>query len=146
MKESREMATDYFTDTEIRTAKKFCDEQNNIGQESGIEARFSFEVNDMAIHDPFNSECGRFTVDPVQEYGLECFEYFIEISHEIERKDKQMKRAFQKYGKDVCKRCYEMSEEGNGASTIGFEYDLTTQQADCAIYAYEYYLTTQEKK
>ena len=29
-----------------------------------------FEVKDMLIHDPFLSECGRFTVDPVAAYGI----------------------------------------------------------------------------
>ena len=43
-------------------------------------------MNDMAINDPFTSECGRFTVDPVQEYGIECLQYFIEKSQVDEHK------------------------------------------------------------
>ena len=31
---------------------------------------FGFEVNDMFIHDPSLSECGRFSVDPSETYGI----------------------------------------------------------------------------
>jgi len=41
--------------------------------------------------------------------------------------------AIAKYGKNVCIRAYELSEEGDGASAIAYEFDLTTRQADCAI-------------
>lgn len=31
---------------------------------------FALTINDMSIHDPFVSECGRFPVDPTEAYGL----------------------------------------------------------------------------
>lgn len=31
---------------------------------------FALTINDMAIHDPFVSDCGRFPVDPTEAYGL----------------------------------------------------------------------------
>lgn len=31
---------------------------------------FALTINDMAIHDAFQSECGRFPVDPTEAYGL----------------------------------------------------------------------------
>lgn len=43
------------------------------------------------------------------------------------------RRAITKYGKDVCLEAYRMNEKGEGARTIGFEFKLTTNQADAAI-------------
>ena len=43
------------------------------------------------------------------------------------------KDAIEKYGLDVCKEAYTLSNQGNGAGTIGFLLSLTTNQADCAI-------------
>ena len=31
---------------------------------------FAYETNDMVIYDPTVSECGRFSVDPLEYYGL----------------------------------------------------------------------------
>ena len=31
---------------------------------------FGLTINDVAIHDPFTSDCGRFPVDPTEAYGL----------------------------------------------------------------------------
>jgi len=44
-------------------------------------------------------------------------------------------RAIDRYTLDVCLECFAASEEGNGASTIGIEHGLTTNQADAAINA-----------
>jgi hypothetical protein len=41
--------------------------------------------------------------------------------------------AFNKYGITNCESAYLKSELGNGASTIGFELGLTTNQTDAAI-------------
>ena len=43
------------------------------------------------------------------------------------------KDAINKYGLDTCKEAYALSTKGNGASSIGWMLDLTTNQADCAI-------------
>jgi hypothetical protein len=46
------------------------------------------------------------------------------------------KRAIKKYGEQVCRDTYKSHKvEGNGASTIGFYWGLTTNQADAAINA-----------
>jgi hypothetical protein len=42
-------------------------------------------------------------------------------------------QAITKYGLDVCLQAYDLHKEGNGASTIGFYLNLTTNQADCVI-------------
>jgi hypothetical protein len=31
---------------------------------------FAYEINDMIIYDPTMSECGRFSVNPLECYGL----------------------------------------------------------------------------
>ncbi|MFL1449140.1 hypothetical protein ACI77O_12165 [Pseudomonas tritici] len=43
------------------------------------------------------------------------------------------KRAVKNYGLGVCLSAYRMTEPGDGASTIGINFDLTTNQADAAI-------------
>jgi hypothetical protein len=43
------------------------------------------------------------------------------------------RRAIAKYGKEVCLEAHRMNEKGEGARTIGFEFKLTTNQADAAI-------------
>ncbi len=45
------------------------------------------------------------------------------------------KRAIKAYGLGVCTRAYAEWKQGNGASTIGWGYGLTTRQADAAINA-----------
>lgn len=45
------------------------------------------------------------------------------------------KRAISKYGEDKCREAYAMTKSGDGASTIGFSLNLTTNQADAAIFA-----------
>jgi hypothetical protein len=42
-------------------------------------------------------------------------------------------QAINKYGRQTCLEAYELHREGNGARTIGFYLNLTTNQADCAI-------------
>lgn len=44
-------------------------------------------------------------------------------------------RAVTKYGVTVCLEAFRMNERGEGARTIGFEFKLTTNQADAAINA-----------
>lgn len=44
-------------------------------------------------------------------------------------------RAIRKYTAAVCLKALEMHDAGNGASTIGIELGLTTNQADAAINA-----------
>lgn len=44
-------------------------------------------------------------------------------------------KACQKHTLAVCLKAYAMNKEGNGARTIGFEYGMTTRQADAAINA-----------
>ena len=44
--------------------------------------------------------------------------------------------AFNKYGITNCESAYLKSQLGNGASTIGFNLGLTTNQADAAINAW----------
>jgi hypothetical protein len=43
------------------------------------------------------------------------------------------KRAIANYGAGVCLAAYRMTDSGDGARTIGFDLDLTTNQADAAI-------------
>lgn len=43
------------------------------------------------------------------------------------------KRAVENYGLGVCLEAYRMTDSGDGARTIGSEFDLTTNQADAAI-------------
>lgn len=43
------------------------------------------------------------------------------------------KRAIANYGAGVCLAAYRMTEPGDGARTIGYDLDLTTNQADAAI-------------
>lgn len=45
------------------------------------------------------------------------------------------RRAVAKYGRKACVDAYSIHQEGNGASTVGFYLNLTTQQADAAINA-----------
>lgn len=53
----------------------------------------------------------------------------------------KMKKAFSKYGFNVCMGCYEMNRaDGEGCTLIGENYDLKTNQVDAAIDAYEIYL------
>lgn len=47
-------------------------------------------VNDMHIFDPFQSECGRFEVDPVSAYGLT-----IEDAHALRELNKLVENATQ---------------------------------------------------
>jgi hypothetical protein len=44
--------------------------------------------------------------------------------------------AFNKYGIKNCESAYLKNQLGNGASTIGFELGLTTNQTDAAINAW----------
>lgn len=49
--------------------------QFNLPLESGTDAStnlpvFGFTINEVFIHDPFSSGCGRFQVDPTEAYGL----------------------------------------------------------------------------
>ncbi len=47
-------------------------------------------------------------------------------------------QAIAKYGKDKCIRAHRMhTDDGEGASTVGFYLGLTTRQADAAINAGE---------
>jgi hypothetical protein len=56
-------------------------------------------------------------------------------------------RAVHAYGLELCRRAYAMHREGNGARTVGFEYGLTTRQADAAIDAgREYQIFTTGKE
>ncbi len=50
-------------------------------------------------------------------------------------------RACQKYTLLVCVKAFQMYVDGNGDRTIGFEYDLTTAQANAAINAGREYVT-----
>ena len=43
------------------------------------------------------------------------------------------KRAIKNYGNDVCVNAHAMNKQGDGARTIGYEFKLTTNQADAAI-------------
>jgi hypothetical protein len=47
----------------------------------------------------------------------------------------KVEQAVAKYGKDICERAFKLSNEGEGAKTIGWMLKLTTRQADCAINA-----------
>jgi hypothetical protein len=42
-------------------------------------------------------------------------------------------QAIAKYGRQTCIDAYDLHRQGNGARTIGFYLNLTTNQADCAI-------------
>jgi len=45
-------------------------------------------------------------------------------------------KAIAKYGKEICEKAFKLHEgDGEGARTIGFEFKLTTRQADAAINA-----------
>jgi len=48
------------------------------------------------------------------------------------------RRALKKYGIERCLKCFLENMEGNGANTIGWENNLTTNQADAAINAGEW--------
>ena len=48
---------------------------------------------------------------------------------------KKTKKAIEKYGINTCREAYKLSLEGNGASSIGIDLGLTTNQADAAINA-----------
>jgi hypothetical protein len=50
-------------------------------------------------------------------------------------------RAANKYTLTVCLKLYRANENGWGASSLGFEYGLTTRQADAAIDAGREYCT-----
>lgn len=43
------------------------------------------------------------------------------------------KRAIKKYGDGVCLNAHALNKQGDGARTIGYEFKLTTNQADAAI-------------
>lgn len=44
-------------------------------------------------------------------------------------------RAIKKYSLKTCIDAYNLSEQGDGAQTIGYHFNLTTNQADAAINA-----------
>ena len=83
-------------------------------------------------------------VDGAHETGIVSNPETVEILEElledvIEKEEDRVrfvrlaKRAVAKYGKETCVRAFELAEEGNGASTVGQDLDLTTNQADAAI-------------
>lgn len=53
---------------------------------------------------------------------------------EIRRREQvKADRWVKRFGEQVCRDAYRENERGNGASTIGFEFGLTTRHADQAI-------------
>jgi hypothetical protein len=48
---------------------------------------------------------------------------------------KKTRSAIQKYSVKTCREAFAFSKQGEGASTIGFYLNLTTNQADAAINA-----------
>jgi hypothetical protein len=53
---------------------------------------------------------------------------------------KLAKKAIGKYGLSTCLKAFELHQQGNGASTVGFELGLKTNQADAAINAGREYM------
>lgn len=45
------------------------------------------------------------------------------------------RKAVSKYSEQKCRDAFTMYNQGNGASTIGYDLGLTTNQADAAINA-----------
>ena len=56
---------------ELDKIAKLRVDKNQKLVDQGIEPSDGFEHQDMWIHDPFVTSCGRFAVDPISEYGQE---------------------------------------------------------------------------